>query len=300
MTPPPATVQSWLRDATSALTANATPNAAGDARRLLCLGLKIDAAALIADPSRSLTPDETGSLSVLLARRLAHEPIARIAGSRDFYGRTFTITPDVLDPRPDTETLVEAALSFAQHHHMHGPLSILDLGTGSGAILLTLLAELPQAIGTGIDVSPAALACAQANATRLDLTARAAFSLADMLELTTTDLESFDLVVSNPPYIPTHTIPVLMPDVALYDPHLALDGGADGLDFYRHLLVVWAALPVSEKPQCLMLEIGSDQAPAVQALAHAVINSSDRRTFALRHDLNDLPRVLTSVNGFMR
>ena len=197
-----------------------------------------------------------------VARRAAREPMSHILGHREFWSRDFRVGPDVLDPRPDTETLIEAALDWARTRRQTGPLRILDFGTGSGAILLTLLAELPDATGCGIDLSEAALAIADANAAALGLTDRVRFirgSWGAGLN------GQYDLIVSNPPYIPSADIALLEPEVARYEPRLALDGGADGLLAYRNLLPHAARLKAAGGQ--MFLELGIGQADSVSGLA---------------------------------
>jgi release factor glutamine methyltransferase len=191
-------------------------------------------------------------------RRLAREPPSRILGAPDPPRRPFPIGPASLDPRPDTETLVDRALGFAAAQKAP---SILDLGTGSSAILVTLLAELPGARGTGTDVSAAALAVAGANARRHGVAGRAHFVAADWCDGVT---GRFDLIVSNPPYIPSGDMIGLEPEVRDHDPVLALDGGTDGLDAYR---AIAAGAGARLSPGGLMaLEIGAGQQDAVAEL----------------------------------
>jgi release factor glutamine methyltransferase len=192
-------------------------------------------------------------LVAMLDQRANHQPIAQITSHRLFWGRTFRVTPDTLDPRPETETLVAAALErpFAK---------MLDLGTGTGCILLSCLGDMPNAHGTGTDISPAALAVAQDNATRLHIT-RATFQQSDWLH----GVEGrFDLIVSNPPYIAADEMPHLTPDVRDWEPHLALTPGGDGLAAYR---IIAAQAPARLMPGGrILLEIGPTQGQAVSAM----------------------------------
>ena len=233
-----------------------------DARLLLCLATGLTHEALIAHGQEPIAPEEAARLAGYVARRLDGEPVSRIRGTRDFYGRDFLIDACTLDPRPDTETLVDAALdTIAQNGWKDRPLELLDLGTGSGCILLTLLAELPQAEGVGTDASEGALRVAAENARRLGVAPRARFLAADWLD----GMEGqFDLIVSNPPYIPSAEIAGLAREVAAYDPRPALDGGADGLDAYRRIAEGAGAL-LAPGGQ-LLVEIGASQADAVLAL----------------------------------
>jgi release factor glutamine methyltransferase len=258
-----------------------------DARLLLCHAVGLTHEATIARASDALSPTARARLDAALARRLKREPIARITGEREFYGRRFIVAPHVLDPRPDTETLIEAALGFVERNGLRSAaLNLLDLGTGTGCILLTLLAELPHARGLGTDISEDALRVAAANAERLGLSARAAFASADWLD--GADGE-FDLILSNPPYIPARMIGELADDVALYDPRLALDGGADGLDAYRRIAA--RAREALAPGGRLILEVGEGQAdPVTEILQRAGLIPDQNEP--IRSDLAGIPRVV--------
>ena len=245
-----------------------------EARSLLAHALGLTRNDLIRDPSR---PIDTAALDSLVARRLDHEPLALITGRREFWSLSFRVSGATLIPRPDTETLIEAALATGT-----APRSILDLGTGTGCLLLALLTEYPTAFGIGIDLSPDAAALAAANARDLGLADRAGFLAGDW---TNPLLGRFDLIVSNPPYIPATEIGTLMPEVARYEPRRALDGGPDGLDAYRTI--------IARLPDCLeadgvaILELGAGQAADVTALAaEAGFDGS------LRLDLAAIPRAI--------
>jgi release factor glutamine methyltransferase len=244
-----------------ALDAAGVEGAARDARLLLLAALGMSATDLVREPERPLAQDEAGRLADFARRRSAHEPVSRILGTRGFYGRTFRITPATLDPRPCTETVVEAALEIADREGWRGrPIRILDVGTGSGALLVTLLAELPLATGVGTDISDAALAVARENAMRLGVAERATF----LNRRTLDGVEGrFDLLVSNPPYIPTEEIAALEPEVRVFDPFAALDGGPDGLDIYRALA---AGLGRCVPEGWVVVEVGAGQAAAVEAI----------------------------------
>jgi release factor glutamine methyltransferase len=224
---------------------------------------------------------------MLAARRLRHEPVARIFGRKEFWNLTLTVTPDVLVPRPETETVVEAALDAAVRDALQmEKLRILDIGTGSGALLLALLSELPHAVGTGTDISTAALAVARANAERNDLSDRCSFVACDIAA----GLKGpFDLIVSNPPYIARRDIARLAPDVRDYDPPLALDGGDDGLGAYR---AIAAQAPGLLAPGGrLIVELGAGQEVAVRALF-----TKAGLTVAPAHDdLAGIPRALIAT-----
>lgn len=250
-----------LRAGGAHLAARGVAEAGTDSRRLLLHATGLTALDLVRDDGRRLTTAEAASYGAGLERRARHEPVSRITGTRGFYGRDFIVTPDTLDPRADTETLIEATLGLVRESGFDTrPITIADIGTGTGCILVTLLAELPLAEGVGIDVSPAALAVARSNADRHGVARRARFvearGLADAGR-------GADLIVSNPPYIPGGDIAGLDPDVRDYDPRLALDGGADGLDIYREIA---AALEVRERPGWAVFEVGAGQAGDVAEL----------------------------------
>ncbi len=234
-----------------------------DARLLLCHATGLSHADYIAKGGDALLPLEVAArFAASIDRRFRGEPVSRILGRREFYGRPFRIDAHTLDPRPDTETLVEAALQVIDREGWRErPLRLLDLGTGSGCILITLLAELPMAVGVGVDLSLPALALARDNARALGVARRASFVASDWLDAVSS---SFDLVVANPPYIATADIGGLAREVAAYDPLHALDGGPDGLDAYRRILPRLRQL--LQKGAIVLFETGADQAEAVQGL----------------------------------
>src|SRR3954454_8148725 len=202
-----------------------------DARLLISHALSLDHAGVVAESRRALGAAEWEAISALAARRLAHEPVARILGRKEFWALPLRLNAETLVPRPETETVVEAALAtIDQGCGRRHPLRIADLGTGSGALLLALLSELPAAFGVGTDLSLAALDCARRNAMALALAARASFVACDYAAALK---PPFDLVVANPPYIAHADIAPLAPEVRLFDPPRALDGGREGLDAYR-------------------------------------------------------------------
>jgi release factor glutamine methyltransferase len=257
-----------------------------DARLLLCHAAVLTHEAYIARARDALQPAAAARLDAAIARRLKHEPLARIIGDREFYGRSFRVDPNVLDPRPDTETLIEAALAIVDRQGWREkPLRLLDLGTGTGCILITLLAELPRAQGIGTDKSPAALACAAVNARRLGVGSRAGFIAADWLAAAS---GQFDLILSNPPYIASGEIVGLAADVAGYDPHLALNGGTDGLDAYRQIAA--RAGDVLAAQGRLLLEIGPRQAGAVAD----ILRAAGLKPQAIEQDLAGRPRVVVA------
>lgn len=233
--------------------------ARAEARLLAGAALNLSLEKIIAEDARLLRADELQALAALAARRVRREPMAQILGRREFYGRPFRVSRDVLTPRPDSETLIEAVL--AQVADRAVPLRLLELGVGSGCLLLTLLAELPQADGLGVDISPAALAVARQNAVALGVAGRCRLVEGDWSAAVA---GPFDIVVSNPPYIPAGDIAGLEPEVVQYEPRLALDGGPDGLAFYRRLA---ADLPRLLAPGGLVaVEIGQGQGGEVGRL----------------------------------
>ena len=253
---PPDTVRFLLDDAASRLAAVGCDTPRLDARLLLqhCTGLSREE--MILSPDQRPGPEAIAAFEAAIRRREAREPVSRILGEHEFYGRVFRVTPAVLDPRPDTETLVEAALGV-----MPAGARVLDLGTGSGAIIITLLAERPDSIGVATDVSAEALAVAQANATalgvadRLDLRQGSWFAPVSGL---------FDVIVSNPPYIPASEIPDLAPDVRNFDPVGALTDGGDGLGSYR--AIASGIEGFLSSGGAIVVEIGAGQASGVEAI----------------------------------
>jgi len=256
-----------------------------DSRILVGHALGLDHAALAAAAARKLKADEESAIAALANRRLTGEPVARILGYKEFWSLPLRVDTATLVPRPETETVVEAALAAID---AGGPrsrkLRIADLGTGSGALVLALLSELPNAFGIGTDMSAKALAVARDNGRRLGQT-RARFVACDMAAALR---GPFDAIVSNPPYIASGDIATLAPDVRDFDPHLALDGGTDGLDFYR---AIAAAAPALLAPGgVLVVELGVGQAePVAHLFAAAGLAPSPPRP-----DLNGTPRALVA------
>jgi len=229
---------------------------ARDARDLMLHVLGIDAAALIATERDPLTGEQAARFDAAIARRAAHEPVSKIVGLRAFHGLDFAVTRDVLDPRADSETLIDAALELASD-----ATRILDLGTGSGCLLLTLLHRLPGATGLGVDASEAALAVARRNAERLHLSEKARFIRSDWLEKVD---GTFDLVVCNPPYIGERERGTLSDDVLLWDPEEALFADEDGLAAYRTIASTLSR--AFSETGTAFFEIGSGQEEAVSRL----------------------------------
>lgn len=231
-----------------------------EARALLRGAAGLSRLELALAPRAPLSEDELRVLSDYAARRIVREPLSRILGERGFWTLDLTVAPGVLDPRPDTETLVETALSLVAQRR-DSPLSILDLGSGSGAIACALLSELPGAWALAVDLSPEACAATAANLARCGFSDRASVIRGRWAEALQ---GGFDLIVSNPPYVRSDDIAGLDPEVRLHDPALALDGGADGLDCYRDII---RDLPRLLADDALVLfEVGFDQAASVAAL----------------------------------
>lgn len=225
-----------------------------DARLLMGAALGLDHTGLAVQAARTVTADEVETIARYAQRRIAHEPVARILGRKEFWGLDFRLSAATLVPRPDTETVVEAALEILRGIPQAKAPRIADIGTGTGAILLALLSELPEATGIGTDISAAALATAELNARRLGLADRASFIQCDYAAGLS---GPFDLIVSNPPYIRSADIATLDPDVRDYDPRLALDGGDDGLTAYRAITAQTAGLLAGHG--FLIFEVGHDQ-----------------------------------------
>ncbi len=257
------TVETARRAVTARFKRASVDSAELDARILIGTVLGLDLTGLIASAARTLTGDEAARLEDYVLRRMAGEPVARILGSKEFWGLPLRLSPATLVPRPDTETVVEAALEILRAGSKGHP-RIADLGTGSGAILLALLSELPHAFGAGTDISEAALRTARENAERLGFAQRAAFVACDYAAALA---GPFDLVVTNPPYIRSAEIAALDAEVRDHDPHRALDGGADGLDAYR--LIASEAARLLAPGGVLVVEVGRGRSGEVGALLAA-------------------------------
>lgn len=254
-----------------------------DARLLVGAVTGLDLTGLMTAAGRVLSAAEADRLADLVARRLNGWPVARLIGTKEFWGLPLTLGAATLVPRPDSETVVEAALHLL-HDRRDERLRIADLGTGTGALLLALLSELPQAYGIGTDISLAALTTARANAAGLARAARAGFVACDYAAALG---GSFDLIVANPPYIETGEIATLPREVREHDPHLALDGGADGLAAYRRLLP--QAAERLRTGGAVVVEVGAGQADAVAGLMRAVGLSG----IAARTDLGGIARAVS-------
>lgn len=264
-----------LAQGTRRLREAGVPDAAGDARRLLALALRVAPGRLTLVLQEAISSDAEQAYQGFLARRMKREPVSHLLGLRSFWGRDFEVTGDVLDPRPETEVLVAAALEQ--------PFSrVLDLGTGSGCILLTLLSERPAAAGLGVDLSLAALDVARRNAARHGVADRVSWRFSNWFEGAE---EAFDLIVSNPPYIAADEMPGLEPEVRDWEPRLALTDEGDGLGAYRAIL---AGCVRHLAPQGrLILEVGPTQAEAVAAIGAAQGLAPPE----VRHDFDGRARV---------
>lgn len=277
MTTATATIADALDQASDRLRQAGIDRARAEARLLLGAVLGIGRDALFGHPERPLARSELARVDNALRRRAAREPVAHILGTREFWSLDFAVTADTLVPRPESETLVEAALEALTDRD--GAYRILDLGTGGGCLLLALLHERPDATGLGIDKSAKALAVAKQNADAQGLAGRAAFRLGDWAR----GLDgAFDMIISNPPYIPEDAIHALAPEVAKYEPHLALSGGTDGLRCYREMAPDLMRLLVPGG--AIVLEVGDGQADAVAAILarHGLAERALRKDLAGR------------------
>lgn len=298
--------QAWLA-AQARLQAAGVDTPALDARLLLEAATGITREQLLSDPYTEIAEEQQSTLETYLTRRAAREPMSHILGKREFYGRDFRVTADTLTPRPDSETLIDAVLS-----HFPPPLRgrvrvggkdstppvppppsspsrgegvrILDLGTGTGCLLLTLLAEIPEAEGLGVDLSEAALSIARENAHTLGLQSRTRFLHSRWLA--EIPPQTFEIVVANPPYIASNAVGKLMPEVARFEPHLALDGGDDGLACYRE--IAKQLPPYLAKHAIVALEVGEGQADAVAD----IFTNAGLSVSARKNDLAGIARCL--------
>ena len=255
-----------------------------DAEVLLAETLGLDRVGLYTHFDQPLHPDELARFKQLILRRLRREPVAYILGRREFWSIPLHVTPDVLIPRPDTETLVFEALKVLEPEKGKN-LCFLEIGTGSGAISIALAKELPTARGVATDLSPKALVVAEENALRCGVRERMRFLQGDLFQPLGKG-EAFDLIVTNPPYIPRGAFPSLMPEVRDYEPRIALDGGEDGLDFFRR------ALPAVSEYLCsgswLLAEMGAGQDQKILAIAE---KNPGLDSFGFAKDLSGIHRV---------
>lgn len=253
-----------------------------DAEILLCAVLKCERIKLYLDFERPLDEEELSVYRGFVARRAKHEPLAYILGEKAFMRNTFKVNNHTLVPRPETELLVESLILAAEK--VNNQPKILDIGTGSGAILVSLLDYLPQAKGVGVDISAGALATAKENAINIGVADRAAFILSDLFSAIPKE-KKFDIIVSNPPYIPAADIQTLARDVQ-QEPHGALDGGLDGLDFYRR--ITKQAVEYLASDGLLAFEIGIGQSEAVCAMCR----ENGLRAVAVRLDYAGIDRMV--------
>lgn len=261
-------------------------NANLDVTLMLSQVLHLTKVDIILQADRSITEEEETQFQQLLSQRLRGRPLSQILHHRDFWRSTFYVNDQVLTPRPDSETLVELVLELVPLPT--AKLQILELGVGSGCLLLSLLQEFTQAQGYGIDLSETALAVASHNAQQLELTSRVTWLQADLaVWLRSAPNDTYDLIISNPPYIPTEDITQLAPEVQQFEPHLALDGGTDGLDFYR--LFATYLKPLLAPQGKLLLECGQHQASAIMELFD---QAGGWRYLTQKADLAGIPRVL--------
>jgi release factor glutamine methyltransferase len=282
------TVETARRALTALFKSSAIDSAELDARMLVGAALGLDLTGVIAAASCLLTEDQSIRLEDFAGRRLAGEPVARILGVKEFWGLRLNLSAATLVPRPDTETVVELALEMLRAAPKSTRWRIADIGTGSGAILLALLSELPDGYGVGTDISVAALRTANANAAHLGLAARAAFIACDYAAALS---DGFDLIVSNPPYIRAADIAGLASEVRDHDPHGALDGGPDGLDAYRTLIPQAARLLAPQG--ALVVEAGQGQSSHIEALMTAAGLTLERPP---KTDLAGIPRAVAGRN----
>jgi release factor glutamine methyltransferase len=259
---PQAGIGATLDRAAAMLRAAGIDSARLDARLIVAAATGWSREELLVEPRRVPGEGAFEAIAAMVQRRAGREPLSHILGTREFWSLPFRVTADVLTPRPESETLIEAVVARARGRT--APAALLDLGTGSGCLLLALLSELPHAIGTGVDRSAAALAVAAGNARALGLAGRATWRQGSWTE----GLDGrFDVIVSNPPYIPSSDIAGLADEVARFEPRAALDGGRDGFDAYRALMPGVRRLVA--RGGLVAFEVGAGQAGAVAALAAA-------------------------------
>ena len=266
---------------TPRLAAAGIAQARREARLLVALAARVEPAAVLGWPERRLDAAAETRLAELAGRRAAREPYARLAGRRQFWSLDFALSPDTLDPRPDSETVIEAAL--ARLPDRRAALRLLDLGTGSGCLLLALLSELDHAFGIGIDLLPGAAETARRNAASLGLADRAVFAVGHWGQALA---GTVDVILANPPYICSELIDSLAPEVARHEPRAALDGGGDGLDAYRALAGETKRL--LKRDGIALFELGAGQGAVVAAL----MTEAGLAPEGTRRDLAGIERVL--------
>ncbi len=267
--------------AAAKLRAAGVPDPARDARLLLAHAAKVDAARVTLIAPEAISPEIAERFEALISLRAVRVPVSHLIGERAFYGRKFMVSGDVLDPRPETETLIEAALAqpFGQ---------LLDLGTGSGCILVTLLSEAPQATGVGLDLSEAACLQASANALRHGVAGRAVIAQSDWFAAAS---GQFDLIVSNPPYLAAEEMHSVQPELRDYEPRMALTDEADGLSAYR--IIAHQAMPFLHPGGRVIVEFGAGQAPQVRK----IFADAGWDALTILNDLDDRPRILIAMRA---
>ncbi|MEX0808549.1 MAG: peptide chain release factor N(5)-glutamine methyltransferase [Dongiaceae bacterium] len=278
-------LQPMIDAAERRLSAAGIDHARREAKLLAALALDCPADSLSA---RVVDTSQAARFGTLVDRRQAREPLSRIRGSREFWSLDFALNAATLDPRPDSETLVETALDLSQ---VDAPLRVLDLGTGSGCLLIAFLSERPRAQGIGIDLDEAAVRMAMLNAERNSIAARARFATGDWLSRETLPSGPFDIVLANPPYIPSAAIAGLEPEVAAHEPRRALDGGADGLDAYRSLAGLLGGLLAPDGHA--VIELGQGQA----GLVGGILAGAGLAIGPIRADLGGVERCLVVRPG---
>lgn len=281
---PNRTIEGVWRVAVAQLRQANIPQPMLDARILICHALGVPDTLLLAEPSRAVTNSEWAVVDALLRRRMQREPVAKIIGYKEFWSLDFEVGPHTLDPRPDSETLVEIALRTEPA--THSAPYVLDLGTGTGCLLLSVLDAWPNARGIGVDIDSSALSVARNNAVRLGLAGRTSFVRANWAAPIAA---KFNLVLINPPYIETRKIPTLEPEVAQYEAQSALDGGADGLAAYRDIAEKLA--PLLEDDGRAIIEIGDDQ----QTEVCSILTDAGLHVVGVEKDLAGVSRCVTAT-----
>ena len=278
------TIGSLYRSLTNELTFSKISNPNLEARILLAHVAGIDQTRVIGYPETELDEPIISDLEKIITRRQAGEPIAYITGAKEFWSLNFNVTQETLIPRPDSETIIESVLDTINNKSDN--LSILDLGTGSGCLLLALLSELPNAKGLGIDISRQACKVARKNAEELGLSNRAKFDQGDWMEGIQ---NQFDIIISNPPYIAEQDIKFLQTDVKLFEPHLALSGGPDGLSAYRS--IIKESVSRLKFTGVLAVEIGINQARSVRK----ILNENNLKIIKIERDISNIERCILAT-----
>lgn len=287
------TLGELLDEAVRTLRAVGIDGARLDARMIAGRAFALEAAQVLARRDDRMDAEKTRQFLQMVARRASREPMAHILGEREFWSLRFEVNSDTLIPRPDTETLVQAAADWAKVRGGGRNLKVLDLGTGTGCILLALLSEWPKATGVGVDINPRALEIARTNARGLGMAGRVSFVEGDW----GADLEeTFDLIVSNPPYIPDREVAGLQPEVSQFEPIGALAGGPDGLGAYR-AIAPWISKQLADGAGAVaFLEIGIGQRDAVTG----ILRAARLEVLETHRDLGDIERCLTVTRTTMR